>query len=274
MRAPWQQEAPRQGTLWQRWVPIVSAAAAGVTVVATFAGCSTGKPSAGPAPGATLGSQATTTNTTNATHGIAGSAAARVAAVQRKAQHAAEGEAGVLPVAPEAGRLSQTQAFPSTHDAAFRDAMDDLWLAVTRDRPDDASRAFFPQAAYVQTKAISYAGSDWLNRLWLDFELDVHAAHDLVGGDAHLVRVDMAPDGEAAWVPPGYCYNAVGYWHINGARLVYERYGAERSIGIASLISWRGVWYVVHFGGVVRPAVGIVDHPEPGPGYTGPAGGC
>jgi len=84
----------------------------------------------------------------------------------------------------------------------------------------------------------------------------------------------MAPDWEAAWVPPGYCYNSSGYWHINGARLVYERDGQERSIGIASLISWRGVWYVVHFGGVVRPAVGLVDDPESGPGYPGPAGGC
>jgi hypothetical protein len=190
------------------------------------------------------------------------------------AQDALAGGVRVLPVDPGAGRLRQTQAFPSTRGAAFRDAMDDLWLAVTKDRPDYAVQAFFPEAAYVQAKAISYAASDWTNRLWLDFGLDVHAAHDVVGGNAHLVRVDMAPDWEAAWVPPGYCYNAVGYWHINGARLVYDRYGEERSIGIASLISWRGDWYVVHFGGVIRPAVGIVDDPEPGTGYTGPPGGC
>ncbi|HEY1622488.1 MAG TPA: hypothetical protein VGG16_01690 [Streptosporangiaceae bacterium] len=152
--------------------------------------------------------------------------------------------------------------------------MADLWLAITKDRPEYASQAFFPEAAYAQTKAIAYATSDWQNRLWLDFELDVHAAHDVVGANARLIRVDMAPDWEAAWVSPGYCYNSVGYWHINGARLVYDRYGQQRSIGVASLISWRGVWYVVHFGGVIRPAVGIVDDAAAGPGYTGPAGGC
>ena len=199
-------------------------------------------------------------------------AAARAAAAKRAALAS---EPQVLPVAaPGAGRLPQTMKFPSTHDAAFRDAMADVWLAVTADRPDDARPAFFPEAAYEQVKAIAYPGADWNDRLWYDFELDVYAAHDVTGSSARLLRVEMAPDWEAAWVPPGYCYNSAGYWHVNGARLVYERDGQERSIGIASLISWRGVWYVVHFGGVVRPAVGLVDDPEVGPGYPGPAGGC
>jgi hypothetical protein len=48
-----------------------------------------------------------------------------------------------------------------------------------------------------------------------------------------------------------------------------------RSIGIASLISWRGRWYVVHFGAVLRTgATGLVDQPAAGPGVPGPAGGC
>jgi hypothetical protein len=152
--------------------------------------------------------------------------------------------------------------------------MTDVWLAVTTGKPSLGRPAFFPEGAYAQLKAIYYPGSDWTNRLWLDFELDADAAHGLVGSQARLLRVDMAPSWEAAWVPPGYCYNSVGYWHINGARLVYSKNGQERSIGIASLISWRGVWYVVHFGAVIRPAVGIVDDPEVGPGVPGPAGGC
>jgi hypothetical protein len=157
---------------------------------------------------------------------------------------------------------------------AFRNAMADVWLAVTTDKPSLGRPAFFPEGAYAQLKAIGYPEADWTGRLWLDFELDAEAAHGVVGSHARLLRVDMAPSSEAAWVPPGYCYNSVGYWHINGARLVYDEHGQERSIGIASLISWRGVWYVVHFGAVIRPAVGIVDDPEVGPGVPGPAGGC
>jgi len=56
---------------------------------------------------------------------------------------------------------------------------------------------------------------------------------------------------------------------------VYRHHGQLRSIGIASLISWRGRWYVVHFGAVLRAGTGgVVDAPATGPGIPGPAGGC
>ena len=181
----------------------------------------------------------------------------------------------VLSVAPGAGKLPQNHVFPSTNSAAFRNAMADLWLAVTTGNPHLALPAFFPVAAYQQVKAIPYPAADWDDRLWHDFTLDVSAAHDLVDDrDARLVRV-IVPASEAAWVYPGACYNTDGYWHVGGARVVYTEHGQERSLGIASLISWRGVWYVVHFGAVLRSVVtGIVDQPTVGPGVPGPAGGC
>jgi hypothetical protein len=178
-----------------------------------------------------------------------------------------------LPVAPGAGALPQTRAFPSTGSVAFRNAMTDLWLAVTTGNSRFAQPAFFPEAAYKQVKAIPYPEADWQYRLWYDFTLDVRAAHDLLAAGARLDRV-IVPAVEAAWIYPGACYNSVGYWHVGGARVVYTERGQERSFGIASLISWRGVWYVIHFGGVVRGAVGLVDQPAVGPGIPGPPGGC
>ena len=62
---------------------------------------------------------------------------------------------------------------------------------------------------------------------------------------------------------------------------MYREHGQVRSIGIASLISWRGRWYVVHFGAVLRAsASGVVDAPATRPGraraarrlLSGPAG--
>lgn len=179
-----------------------------------------------------------------------------------------------LPVAPGAGSLSQTSAFPGTTTTPFRNAIYDLWLAVTTDDASLALPAFFPEAAYVQVKAIADPQSDWQGRLWYDFALDVTAAHALVGRNATFVRV-IVPTAEAAWVSPGACYNSVGYWHLGGPRVVYEQGGKTRSFGIASLISWRGEWYVVHFGAVLRSgAYGEVDDPETGPGTPGPPGGC
>lgn len=177
-------------------------------------------------------------------------------------------------MAPGAGRLKQTRAFPGTKTAAFGNAMHDLWLAATTGKPGFALPAFFPVTAYEQVKAIADPESDWRHRLWHDFTLDVGAVHTLLGRKATLVRV-IVPTGYAAWVEPGACYNSIGYWHVPGARVVYRQNGQERSFGIASLISWRGVWYVVHFGAVLRSAdSGVVDDPAAGTGTPGPPGGC
>ena len=179
-----------------------------------------------------------------------------------------------MPVAPGAGALPQTRAFPRTDSAAFRNAMADLWLAVTTGNPRFARPGFFPVAAYKQVKPEPYPVPDWQDRLWYDFVLDVRAAHRLLGSGARLDRV-IVPGAYAAWIYPGACHNKIGYWHVPGVRVVYRVHGKEWSFGIASLISWRGVWYVVHLGAVQRTVVtGIVYRPAAGPGVPGPPGGC
>ena len=187
------------------------------------------------------------------------------------------GQPTVIAVPPPPGRLPQTRTLPSAHTRVFRAEMTDLWAAVVSGHARLAAQAFFPLAAYTQVKAIADPAADWHSRLFGDFRLDVAAAHRFLGPGARhaaLVRV-IVPSAAAAWINPGVCYNAVGYWHAGGARLVYRQHGQVRSIGIASLISWRGRWYVVHFGAVLRAgAGGVVDAPATGPGVPGPAGGC
>jgi hypothetical protein len=187
------------------------------------------------------------------------------------------GQPTVIAVPPPPGQLMQTRILPSAHTEAFRAEMTDLWAAVVTGRASLAGQSFFPLAAYTQVKAIADPSADWHSRLFGDFRLDVAAAHHFLGRGARydrLIRV-IVPAAEGTWINPGACYNAVGYWHVGGARLVYLHHGQQRSIGIASLISWRGRWYVVHFGAVLRAGTGgVVDAPANGPGVPGPAGGC
>jgi hypothetical protein len=187
------------------------------------------------------------------------------------------GQPTVIPVPPPPGALHQTRTVPGAGTRVFRAEMTDLWAAVVTGQARLGAQAFFPLAAYAQVKAIADPAADWRSRLFGDFRLDVAAAHHFLGAGARhatLVRV-VVPSAEAAWISPGVCYNAVGYWHAGGARLVYRQGGQVRSIGIASLISWRGRWYVVHFGAVLRAGTGgVVDTPATGPGVPGPAGGC
>ncbi|MBV9422785.1 MAG: hypothetical protein JOZ98_07745 [Solirubrobacterales bacterium] len=134
--------------------------------------------------------------------------------------------------------------------------------------------AFFPEAAYAQAKAIADPNGDWTSRLVSEYRLDLEAAHALVGGGARLVTVEV-PSDYAHWVDPGACDNRVGYYEVPNSRVVYTSGGQLRSLGIASMISWRGVWYVVHLGAVVRSVdAGVVDDPSIGAGVAAPSSTC
>jgi hypothetical protein len=141
-----------------------------------------------------------------------------------------------------------------------------------------ALAAFFPEAAYAQVKAIADPDADYHGRLVGDYRLDVQAAHALLGAhasSARLISVDV-PAPYAHWVAPGACYNRIGYYEVPNSRVVYREDGELRSFGIASLISWRGVWYVVHLGAVSRPSAGggIVDDPSSGRGESAESSTC
>jgi hypothetical protein len=239
---------------------ILGAAAA----LALLAGCAAG--SATP----TATSTESTASPVSATSAVSPSAGSVTLATMPKPTQPAG-----LPVAPpDAATKPQTDVEPSTSGTAFKNATHDIWLAVSTGDSRYALPAFFPEKAYLQVKAIANQDADWTNRLWLDFTLDVAAVHKLIGPGAKLTRITV-PTQYAQWIPPGACANTIGYWHAPGARLVYQQGGATRSFGLASFISWRGVWYLIHLGALVRAgAYGIVDDPEAGPGIPGPAGGC
>lgn len=171
------------------------------------------------------------------------------------------------------GALPQTTALPSAGTVRFRARMAALWRGIVDDSPAAARPAFFPRLAYRQVKQIADADADYGDRLLANYAADIHAAHVLLGRTAASARlVGVRVPKQWTWIPPGYCYNRVGYWHAPGARLVYREGGRVRSFGIFSLISWRGEWYVVHLAVYDRP--GTVDDPSAGAGVFGPPGGC
>lgn len=54
----------------------------------------------------------------------------------------------------------------------------------------------------------------------------------------------------AEWILPGVEYNKGSYWRVYGAEVHYSVGGAAHFFTIASLISWRGEWYVVHLSSI------------------------
>jgi hypothetical protein len=153
--------------------------------------------------------------------------------------------------------------------------MSALWRGVQTGAVKPALPAFFPEAAYAQVKAIADPQADWHERLVGGFNADLAAAHALLGGHARraqLLRVTV-PQSYAHWVDPGACYNRIGYYEVPNSRVVYRQDGSVRSFGIASMISWRGEWYVVHLG-AVSGGRGVVDAPSAGPGTAAPSSTC
>jgi len=182
------------------------------------------------------------------------------------------------------GTLPQTPVQPPSDPAALAGRLAPLWAAITTGDPAAGRPVFFPASAYLQLKTgiLPAPAADYTGRLVAFYDLDTAAYHQAVsptgaaaGGGGPALASVVADPTMAAWIPPGACENRFGYWHLPGVRLVYRSGGTERSVGVASLISWRGEWYVVHLGPNPRPAdVGTVDAPAVGPGTPGPAGGC
>jgi hypothetical protein len=262
-------ERERRRRLWRRGLTALLVLLAALVIAAIAEGGGGGQ----------RAGRAGSVSPTPAARASTSSAAAPASAVRARPvpAPAASGPIGHHSSVPSAGSLPQTHAYPSGSTAHFKALMAHLWEGVVQDSVTTALPAFFPKAAYVQLKAIYGAASDWNNRLLGDYRLDIGAAHALLGrhpAQARLVAVRVL-SSYGHWIEPGVCDNGIGYYEMPNARVIYREGGRIRSFGIASMISWRGVWYVVHLGAVLRSSdAGLVDQPALGAGTSEYSGTC
>ena len=243
---PTRDQPGRQRPRGGRWP---AAAAGAVLAAAILTGCASAK-----APVALAPATSTTTSTTTTT------------------------TLAPTTTTTDPGLLPQTATEPPV-DASLQTTLAPLWTAIVNGSADPALSAFFPQTAYLQMKTgmLPDPASDYADRLIAFYRLDIAAYHQALGADASSAKLlsVSAAAADAAYIPPGSCENLIGYWHLPGARFVYQVGGSVESFAVASLISWRGVWYVVHLGPNPRSQdIGTVDQPAVGPGVDGPPGGC
>ncbi len=153
----------------------------------------------------------------------------------------------------DVGTLEQTDEEPTETGALWDEHVDLLWEAIVTDDPEKALPFFFPEGAYLQVKRMteSEATADYANRLIAYYEQDIHALHQQLGSDAasaELVELSVPPT--ATWIQPGVEYNKGSYWRVLDSSLVYEVGGVQRTFPVASMISWRGEWYIVHLSSI------------------------
>ncbi|HET9077108.1 MAG TPA: hypothetical protein VFN68_09255 [Acidimicrobiales bacterium] len=146
------------------------------------------------------------------------------------------------------GTLPQTTQLPSGSDPAFLARIQALWQAVLTGQPALAGPAFFPLSAYIQVKGISDPVHDYQTRLIPDYDQDIASLHRQIGSTGTLASVTVPPAAE--WIRPGVEYNKGSYWRVYGTRVNFTVGGAAHYFTIASMISWRGEWYVVHLSSI------------------------
>jgi hypothetical protein len=149
------------------------------------------------------------------------------------------------------GTLPQQMVLPSATGPVFQADTQALWRAIADGNPTEAMAFFFPLSAYIQVKAISDPVHDWQTRLVANFDADVMAYHAALGADpASAQLVSVSVPSAAVWVVPGVEYNKGSYYRVYGTTIHYLVAGAAHSFPVASMISWRGQWYVVHLGSI------------------------
>ena len=149
------------------------------------------------------------------------------------------------------GALPQTMAEPTTTDPVFQDHVQELWRAVVDGNPAGAMAFFFPLSAYVQVKAIADPVHDYETRLVANFDSDVMTDHAALGPEgAGAQFTSVAVPATPVWVLPGSEYNKGSYWRVYNSTVTYSVGGRPGSFEVASMISWRGEWYVVHLSSI------------------------
>lgn len=154
--------------------------------------------------------------------------------------------------AEDGSLLPQTEDRPSAQSPVYERRVQLLFDAILRDDPSAARSFFFPVEAYEQVKAIEKPGRDWKNRLWRNFERDVHEYHAQLGADpqgATLDRLELREQA-ARWMKPHSEGNRIGYYRLTRSTIHGRKAsGAPIRLELTSMISWRGEWYVVHLHG-------------------------
>ncbi len=148
--------------------------------------------------------------------------------------------------------LPQTEDKPSVESPAFKKRMNLVWDAIVANDASLAEQSFFPKQAYELVKDIEKPGADWKARLLKLFARDVSTYHKQLGSEPKAltflgVEID---EKRVKWIDRGKEGNKIGYHRVTRNKLRYrDPSGAERTLELTSMISWRGEWFVVHLNG-------------------------
>lgn len=125
-----------------------------------------------------------------------------------------------------------------------------LLTALEKGAFADVKDLFFPEAAFLQLKAIARP-ADYYSQLVKWYEQDFTREQARFKGRGPLV-FKAIKGGSCKWKAPQTEANRIPYWSCYRRKIELTAAGQNESIEVRALINWGPQWYITHLGPIPK----------------------
>ncbi|HET9238358.1 MAG TPA: hypothetical protein VFO10_13945 [Oligoflexus sp.] len=125
-----------------------------------------------------------------------------------------------------------------------------LLTALEKGAFADVKDFFFPEAAFLQLKAIARP-ADYYSQLVKWYEQDFTREQARFKGRGPLV-FKAIKGGSCKWKAPQTEANRIPYWSCYRRKIELTAAGQNESIEVRALINWGPQWYITHLGPIPK----------------------
>lgn len=125
-----------------------------------------------------------------------------------------------------------------------------LLTALEKGAFADVKDLFFPEAAFLQLKAIAKP-ADYYSQLVKWYEQDFTREQARFKGRGPLI-FKAIKGGSCKWKAPQTEANRIPYWSCYRRKIELTAAGQSESIEVRALINWGPQWYITHLGPIPK----------------------
>ena len=122
-------------------------------------------------------------------------------------------------------------------------------MAIQKNEPRLADEFFFPKEPFIPLKDVADPAR-YFDQLIATYHRDIAHLHGQRKDWTTARFVSFELGSPPGWVAPGKEYNKIGYYRTFHGKLRYRVGEGEHAqvseIGVGTIISWDGRWYVTH----------------------------
>jgi hypothetical protein len=134
---------------------------------------------------------------------------------------------------------------PDLHSERLDDRARHLLDAIATGEAARGDDFFFPRSPFIPLKDVRDPGR-YFDQLLGAYHRDIRELHKSRRDWTSVRLVSFALGTTPTWVAPGREYNKIGYYRTFGAKLRWQAGDSSGAIGISTIISYHGRWFITH----------------------------